>query len=671
MQSAYSDAAGDSFAASDSRQRDPRYAATNVRYAFARRAVTALHRKGVLKLGTKQQAAIVLVSAPWPLFNRPSIQLGSLKAFLQKNLPSIPVLAHHLYLDVAESLGYDRYRKISERSWLAESVYGALLFPEQYDSIEKFWWRSSFASSLFPHGRDFQWVCRAVETATHRSLESVDWDLCRLAGFSICLGQLTSTLYLIRHLKRALPHLKTVVGGSSCAGKMGQSLLNAFPEIDFVVQGEGELPLAHLAASLVQGDSNLDKSSIPGTLTRDPTRLLPNSNMAQVPALDDLPIPDYDDYFALVRRLPPEKRFFPKIPMEISRGCWWSKKSPVGEQSGCAFCNLNLQWDGYRAKTPARVVSELKTLATKHQSLALSFMDNLLPAKGLKELFTEIAASGRQFQLFAEIRATTPAPVLSAMGAAGTETVQVGVEALSTSLLKKLKKGTTTIQNLQIMRDCETPGLPNLTGNLILHFPSSDERDVAETLATLAFVAPFRPLKPATFWLGYESPISRNPRAYGIRKRGNHAFYGRLFPIPVLKNLTLMMQDYSGQKRYQRQIWKKVEEEVHRWQENYDDLHRSPESGPILSYLDGKEFIIIRQRRPGQDDMTHRLSGTSREIYLFCQTHRSLRAVLAQFPRLQEDTLLPFLKMMVGKRLMFNEGNRYLSLAVPARYPFS
>ncbi|RLF57641.1 MAG: hypothetical protein DRN37_06150, partial [Thermoplasmata archaeon] len=142
-------------------------------------------------------------------------------------------------------------------------------------------------------------------------------------------------------------------------------------------------------------------------------------------------------------------------------------------------------------------------------------------------------------------------------------------------------------------------------------------------------------------------------------------------PIPVLKNLTLMMQDYSGQKRYQRQIWKKVEEEVHRWQENYDDLHRSPESGPILSYLDGKEFIIIRQRRPGQDDMTHRLSGTSREIYLFCQTHRSLRAVLAQFPRLQEDTLLPFLKMMVGKRLMFNEGNRYLSLAVPARYPFS
>ncbi len=623
----------------------------------------------MLKLGNKQ--AIALVSAPWPLFNRPSIQLGSLKAFLRKDLPAIPVLAHHLYLDIAESLGYELYRNISERNWLAESVYGALLYPEQFNTIERSWWRSSFASSLFPSGRNFQWLCREVEKVTHRSMNCLDWSTCFLAGFSICFGQLTSSLYLIRHLKGLAPHVKIVVGGPSCAGDMGESLLETFPEIDFVAQGEGELPLARLACSLKQGYSNPDQSSFEGVLARGSSGSSRQGRMVQVPSLDDLPIPDYDDYFQMLRRLPPEKRFFPKIPMEISRGCWWRKKSPVGEQSGCAFCNLNLQWDGYRSKTRARVVSELHTLSAKHQSLALSFMDNLLPAKGLEELFTEIAACGRQFQLFAEIRATTPAPVLAAMGAAGTETVQVGVEALSTSLLKKLNKGTTAIQNLQIMRDCETPGLPNLTGNLIMHFPSSDEQDVAETLANLAFASPFRPLKPAAFWLGYESPVFRNPRAYGIRKRGNHPFYKRFFPGPVVRNLTLMMQDYSGQKRYQRRIWKRVEEEVHHWQETYEKLHRSPGSGPILSFLDGKKFMIIRQRHPGQDDMTHRLTGTSRAIYLFCQAHRSLRAILAHFSPLQEDKFLPFLKMMVAKRLMFNEGDRYLSLAVPARHTFS
>jgi len=623
------------------------------------------HWREVLKLGNKE--TITLVSAPWPLFNRPSIQLGSLKAFLRKNLPSIPVLTQHLYLNIAESLGYDLYRNISEKNWLAESVYGALLYPEQFDAIEKSWWSTSFASSLLPPGHNLQWLCRKVEAATHRTLDRLDWNTCRLAGFSICFGQLTSSLYLIRYLKRTAPHLKIVIGGSSCAGKMGQSLLKTFPEIDFVVQGEGELPLAHLAGSLVQGDSNLDQSSIQGVLTRKSSGVSTEGRMVQVPSLDDLPIPDYEDYFALLRGFPPEKRFFPKIPMEISRGCWWRKKSPAGKQSGCAFCNLNLQWDGYRSKTRARIVSEMNTLSARHQSLALSFMDNLLPPKGLEELFIDMAASGRDFQLFAEIRATTPAPILAAMGAAGIETVQVGVEALSTSLLKKLNKGTTAITNLQIMRDCEIHGLPNLTGNLILHFPSSDEQDVTETLATLAFALPFRPLKPAAFWLGYESPVFQNPKAYGIRKRGNHSSYKRLFPAAVLRNLTLMMQDYSGQKQYQRRIWKSVEKQLRHWQKGYNELHRSPGSGPILSYRDGREFMIIRERRPGRDDITHRLTGTSREIYLFCQAHRSIRAILARFPRLQEDRLLPFLKMMVGKRLMFNEGDQYLSLGVPFR----
>jgi ribosomal peptide maturation radical SAM protein 1 len=622
----------------------------------------------VLKLGKKK--AIALVSAPWPLFNRPSIQLGTLTAFLRKNLPSVPVFSHHLYLDVAQKLGYERYRDISETKWLAaESVYASLLYPEQFDDIEKAWWRTrtSEGPALFPPGRDFQWLCRQVEEATRRSLERLDWNACSLAGFSISFGQLTGTLYLIQQLRKVAPHLNTVVGGSSCSDKMGESLLQTFPEIDFVVQGEGELPLLHLARSLNQEDSVPRELASQGILCRQRSTLTQRSEIMQISSLDDLPFPDFADYFELLDHFPPEKRFFPKIPMEISRGCWWRKRSSAGKQSGCAFCNLNLQWQGYRSKTRDRIISEVNLLSEKYQSLAISFMDNLLPPQGLEDLFSRMALSEKDFQLFAEIRAATPASVLTAMGAAGIESVQVGVEALSTTLLRKLNKGTSAITNLQIMRDCETPGLPSLTGNLILHFPSSDEHDVAETLAALAFVLPFRPLKPATFWLGFESPVFRNPTDYGIRKRGNHPHYKRLFPPKILKNLTLMMQDYSGQKRYQRQLWKKVEEQVHHWQKQYHELHESSGSGPILSYLDGKTFMIIRQRRLSQDVLNHRLNGTSRRIYLFCQDHRSIRGILQRFPELQEDRLVPFLRMMVSKHLMFCEGDRYLSLAVPAR----
>jgi len=39
---------------------------------------------------------------------------------------------------------------------------------------------------------------------------------------------------------------------------------------------------------------------------------------------------------------------------------------------------------------------------------------------------------------------------------------------------------------------------------------------------------------------------------------------------------------------------------------------------------------------------------------------------LSAFPTFGEEKIEPFLKMMVEKRLMFNEGERFLSLAVHA-----
>jgi hypothetical protein len=65
--------------------------------------------------------------------------------------------------------------------------------------------------------------------------------------------------------------------------------------------------------------------------------------------------------------------------------------------------------------------------------------------------------------------------------------------------------------------------------------------------------------------------------------------------------------------------------------------------------------------------MIHRLKGTSRKIYLFCEEPRSMDRILSRFPGLGEDRARPFLTMMVDKRLFFEEGDRYLSLAVPVR----
>jgi len=125
-----------------------------------------------------------------------------------------------------------------------------------------------------------------------------------------------------------------------------------------------------------------------------------------------------------------------------------------------------------------------------------------------------------------------------------------------------------------------------------------------------------------------------------------------------------MIQGYHGEIRHQQRMWEPVRQKLREWRDFYEHVHQGPGFRPILSYKDGKDFLIIHERRLHEDDMTHRLTDNSRVIYLFCEVQRPMAEILAQFPRFSEEQIQAFLRMMVDKRLMFNEGDRYLSLAV-------
>ena len=179
---------------------------------------------------------IALISTPWPLFNRPSIQLGTLKAFVNEKLSATQVNARHIYLTIAQGLGHNLYGKISKKTWLAESLYAALLYPGHMETIARFWKRKS-SGVPFVAGCSFDELCHTLKKISAQVLDHETWDRYLLAGFSICFGQITSSLYFIREIKQRAPGIKIVVGGAACAGDLGRSLLQSFPDIDFVIQG--------------------------------------------------------------------------------------------------------------------------------------------------------------------------------------------------------------------------------------------------------------------------------------------------------------------------------------------------------------------------------------------------------------------------------------------------
>jgi hypothetical protein len=248
------------------------------------------------------------------------------------------------------------------------------------------------------------------------------------------------------------------------------------------------------------------------------------------------------------------------------------------------------------------------------------------------------------------------------MRSAGVEEVQIGIEALSTNLLKKFNKGTTGIQNLEIMKNCEELGISNMS-NLILCFPGSDTDDVNQTLNALEYALPFRPLRVVEFWLGLGSPVWDNQHAFGLKNSFNHPNYSALFPPHIVQSIDFMIQSFTGKREYQKKLWMPVKKKVKEWKSRYDKTHKDGSCLPVISFRDGGDFLIIRHKRPGADPMTHRVTGVYKDIYVFCRKNRSIERITSEFSHTPKDKILSFLKTMQAKKLIYQEKNRYLSLA--------
>jgi radical SAM superfamily enzyme YgiQ (UPF0313 family) len=378
--------------------------------------------------------------------------------------------------------------------------------------------------------------------------------------------------------------------------------------------------------------------------------------------LDGLPVPDYDDYFRLLKGFDPRHRFFPTLPIEASRGCWWKRRDDDNRFNGCAFCNLNLQWNGYRTKPVRQVVREVDHLVRRHEAINLAFADNTLPQKQAARIFDGIGALNFDLSIFAEIRATTPPSTLRIMKRAGLETVQVGIESLSSRLLKKMNKGVRAIDNLCLMKHCEAAGIANAS-NLMLHFPSSDADDVAQTLECLKFARWYRPLKTVSFWLGLDSPVCRFPERFHIRSTFNHPHLKKVFPASVAGGFRFMIQGYRGDRQRQRKLWRSVQRDVRQWHKTYAAVQRQIHGRPALAYRDGGRFIVIDQHFPQMPVVRHRLAGTSADIYRYCHAPRSLEQIAERFAAFDRRQIRSFLQSMVAKRLIFAENDWYLSLA--------
>lgn len=602
-------------------------------------------------MNTTSVFRVALVSMPWSIFNRPSVQLGTLQSYLN-NRQGYKAETYYPYLHIAKAIGLDTYSKITLSGWAGEALFSPLLFPEKYEDAKKLYTDSlNSDSTVKSRKEEFDSITTTLKDTCTTWLNSTDVLSSRLIGFSVCFSQLLPSLYLARLIKAQNNKVKIVFGGSSCSGELGKSLVRHFKEVDYVVSGEGEKALLSLCNHLIDNSSELPKNIYS---SQSSTK---SENLSQQPPpekeldLNDLPIPDYREYFQEMSQLFPGSPFIPVIPIEFSRGCWWNK---------CSFCNLNIQWKNYRFKSGEKMVTEVLQLCRTYESLNLAFTDNALPPKEADFFFHELRQHEIDFNFFAEIRAALHPEQLRIYSRGGLTTVQVGIEALSTSLLKKMTKGSSAIENIAIIKMASQYGI-QVEGNLIVEFPSASEEEIQETLNALDYLFPFRPLDTATFFLGYDSPVYCNHKNYSIDSILHHDKNKKLFPKDILSTMTMLLHSYRGDRKIQQKQWKPVRKKVRQWKDFHDK--RSGTEHP-LSYRDGKTFLIIRQEQTDGPVLQHRLRGLSRKIYLACETTMEIKKLNTMFPQVKEQALMGFISEMCRKRLMFEEQGFVLALAI-------
>jgi ribosomal peptide maturation radical SAM protein 1 len=606
----------------------------------------------------------VLVSMPFMGLDRPSIQLGLLKAIGEEHGFAVRTL--HANLDFAARIGADYYRTLAEKrgplvgDWLfSVAAFGAEAPDPGGRLLDEFAEELSYLTGTRQEVRDRLLRTRDndVPALLDSLVHSYPWDEVRVVGFSCTFQQNTASFALARRLKRRYPHLVTVFGGANFDGEMGLELVRSIESIDLAVTGEADASFPRLLRTLAIG---ADPAAVPGVSRRVGDRLVAAAPEPPDSDLDDLPAPDYSEYFERAERLNLLPRAAHRevwIPFESARGCWW------GAKHHCTFCGLNGTTMRFRAKSPQRVLDELARLARQYRSFRFEAVDNILDMRYLKELFPAIADSASGYQIFYEAKANLTRAQLQLLARGGVTHLQPGLESLSSNVLRLMDKGVRAAQNVNLLRWARYYGI-DVAWSILWGFPGETVEDYTGQAAAASHLIHLQPPEGSgRIWLERFSPLYTEPERFGLSRREPERSYRYVYPERVDLDRIAYFFDYEVDGALPESTYEPLRRALAAWA----DAWRS-EPQPTLTYWSVPGFLQIHDGRyPGRGG-TYTFEGTLADIYLACTDRPATAAAIRR--RLRLGRPVGFVEEVFDefqrRGLMFRDDSLAVALALPA-----
>jgi ribosomal peptide maturation radical SAM protein 1 len=607
---------------------------------------------------------VALVTMPFVSADRPSIQLGLLKPIAESH--GFPTETFHLNLELAPQIGPDLYELLCQHrgpllgDWLFSPVAFGDAAPdptgELLDRLDP-----ELQAGLAQMGASTERLIQVRQEEApryvERMVELVDWSRFAVVGFTSTFQQNVASFALAKAIKQRWPQVTTVFGGANFDGAMGQELVRSVDVVDLAVSGEADVAFGQLLVALSQGR---DPTSVPGVLARRDGVVVSGGTPSPFERLDELPVPDYGEYFERAERLDLINRTgrrAVKLPYESARGCWW------GAKRHCTFCGLNGSTMRFRAKQPQRMLAELAQLADRYRSFAFAAVDNILEPGYLDDLFPTLVAERSTYDLFYEVKANLSPDQVRVMRAAGVRHIQPGIESLSSHVLGLMRKGTRASTNVNLLRWACHYGI-YVTWNLLWGFPGETEEDYrrqAELMRQLAHLQP--PGGGGRIWMERFSPIFEDRASFPARAVAPDWSYRHIYPAPVNLGEVAYFFEYELEGTLPDSAYDETAKVLAEWAQAW---MREPR--PTLRLWRSPGLVQIDDTRDPDTPVTSTFRGPLAALYLACFDRPRKVIDAASRAGLDHPTeaVEAALDEFVARGLMMRDGNLFLSLALPA-----
>ena len=343
-----------------------------------------------------------------------------------------------------------------------------------------------------------------------------------IVGFSIISENgLKLSLCLARFLKK---RGKTVIfGGAITQTAQDYSSIIEYPQVDYLIKGDGEIPMLALLDHLIK-DKAIAAADVPGLISAGNTY-----KEAAVFPLDDKSVPAFsDEILFYYKKLGGGKLV---LPYMISRGC----------PNRCTFCSFN-SGKGFYHRKAETTAAELRYLKDKYNTPYFHFCDSnmCIEADYFSELLDEMIE--KKLDIYwggLAVPKIKSEEFFRKMYSAGFRHIYFGMESGSPAVVRRMNKGFVFEDVTEIIRMCHKSGINMIFSFIIGYIYETDE----EFDQTIGFIREniryMSAIELQPFSLLKASPVFNAPARFGISIReGNYSIANELMRSVEYDELT-------------------------------------------------------------------------------------------------------------------------------------